>query len=401
MSWLLIILLVLVFVMFALSCIVIVAWIASGTPNVSSTSLDLNPATTNGDSDDDGTTKTLDMQDMTPRTLAGMASKGVKVLVANNTGGYIVATGAPPLEDPKPAERNRLVQTLYIDGKPTVTRTTTFADASLVSHDGPMQVRETDAQNEIIHWYQQNQSHPSNPDTKPSTDHPAPGDPQNKTIDPRIVDVRAMIAAAQPKATTMTVENDDRDQDAADGDMKGAWSSMRREALVAALAAETERVEKEEALDRDPHRFHVTVRSRNACAKSSTLQLPVQLSVPIEYSASPSAIHDRAIRWQIHRVHAQPEKKLQQDLLWQGDAVPMVEIINGALEVDTGLDCRTVAQWLLRLKLVDAKTQGVLASAFFNPTAMISNGPISFGNDMQKAWYHFRLLQNAPNPPIV
>jgi len=92
------------------------------------------------------------------------------------------------------------------------------------------------------------------------------------------------------------------------------------------------------------------------------------------------------------------DNPLQQRLLWQSGGEPLANVIakRNAFEVDTGLACKTVANALMRIKLVDAKTNTVLCSAFFNPTSMITNGPTSFGSDMRLAWHTYRSLQYQP-----
>lgn len=182
---------------------------------------------------------------------------------------------------------------------------------------------------------------------------------------------------------------------------------QRQAKLLSQLAEEAERLS---ALDQMAgNRFRLTVRNRSACGNSSTLQLPVQLFVPLEYTTSPAALTGRFVQWLIHRVTDEDNEnedqtnndrwRPTQTLLWEGEAIPLQRLCleRDHLEVDTTLICATISHWLMRVKLVDAKSQAVLASTFFNPSSLISKGHINFGPDTRNAWQHFRLL-NQSNP---
>jgi hypothetical protein len=440
MSWLLIILLVLVFLLFFLTALLLVVWVVQGTPNISASTLDLEPVETGGNG---GLLlfSNAQLEGLSPRSLARMSARGVKVLAADNTGGYTVVTGLHPPSDPAPnAEDNRLVQTLYIGGRPAVTRTTTFADAAAVRTVGPVQISEAAAPREIVQWFDQNRTLPLDPNPatilnpNPKAD---PGDADPATLHPDRVRLKTGPEADNPAGGQGSPAGSGAAMTSAELESRLAsarpttrplpriaaqavtHATLRREHLMPALAAESERRDKAVTLVRDPHRFYVTVRGRTACANSSTLQLPVQLFVPDEYAADLKALDGRLARWLVHRVHEphgqhnqRPSRDVretengprpEQTLLWQSELVALSGLVSARdeLEVDTGLQCAKVGHWLMRLKLVDStpgRPHSVLASAFFNPSSMISNGPTSFGHDLRDAWYAYRQITHAPDP---
>jgi hypothetical protein len=373
MSWLLIILLVLVFVMFALSCVLIVAWIVTGAPNISSATLDLNTNVT---------VDNVKVASVKRQKASEQATKGVRVLLAANTGGFVLSTGLAGAQ--VIPEENRLEQTLYIGGKPAVTRTTTFSDASVVRQQGPMQIQNQAAQQEIVQWYQNNASLPSQTESGREyveTD----GQFESDGSGIQEIDIGAILEAAQPKSTVPLVTEN------AQSEEKGFY----RERLEPVLLAEAEKRKEAEIRLRNPDQFHLTVRGRNACGSSSTLQLPVHLHVPTSFVAD-----GKMVRWVILHVAESTRRsgELDQKVIWESEPISLAEICRkaGSLEVDTILECSTVSHWLMRLKLVEDQSHAMLASAFFNPSSIISNGPTAFGTDMHAAWQTYRQIIHQP-----
>lgn len=395
--------LVIIFLVFVMSCVIIIAWIATGANDVSvSNTLDLVPL----GQDTLEPLEPITIKDLTADKVTNLANQGMRVLAAE-TGGFIITTGGAKLIDtllPSEGEQgNKLVQTLYVGGKPAVTRTTTFAEATIERTEGPMQLNKPEATTEIIEWFDNiKQGHERN----------VHGGGSGPRLDVRNMDLGAMMLATQQKKNMRNVEEDEKDEeddvddDNNDEDRKLGYENLRREYLLPALAAEAKRRDEAAARLRDPHRFHVIIRGQQLCARSSTLHIPVQLFVPAKYSASPAALNARFAQWSILHITDDgitTAENLKQTLLWQSELIPLAQLSakREHLELDTGLDCGTVAHYLMRLKLVEA-TPGmhdhptILCSAFFNPASMISNGPSTFGTDMRTAWYLFRQIQHQP-----
>jgi hypothetical protein len=392
MSIWLVLALVIIFFVFAMSCVIIVAWIATGANDVSaSNTLDLVPL-------GQDTLEPITVNNLTASKVTDLANKGMHVLAAE-TGGFTITTGgrsnANEINNEEPGEGNKLVQTLYIGGKPAVTRTTTFAEATVERTEGPMQLNKPDATKEIVEWFDQMKK----ADHKSVVDGPR--------FDVRNMDLNAMMEATQQKKNMRDVLSDEDadDEESDDEDRKLGYENLRREYLLPALAAESKRRDDAAARLRDPHRFHVIIRGQQLCARSSTLQIPVKLFVPAEYSTSPAALNARFAQWSILHISDDgnvPNGTLQQKLLWQSELIPLAELSarKEQLEVDTSLDCGTVAHYLMRLKLVEATPRThnhpILCSTFFNPASMINHGPATFGTDMRTAWFLFRQIQHQP-----
>lgn len=387
MSIWLIFLLAIIFLVFVMSCVIIVAWIATGANDVSaSNTLDLVPI-------GQDTIHAPEPISLTADKVTELANKGMRVLVADQTGGFTITTGGVQNEG---NEGNKLVQTLYIGGKPAVTRTTTFADATVERTEGPMQLNQPNATKEIVEWF----------DHIKNDANVAPHGPPFKVQN---MDLNDLMEATHQKKNV----RDDTAQE--EGDRKLGYENLRREYLLPALEAEAKRRDEAAARLRDPHRFHIVIKGRQLCALSSTLQIPVQLFVPPEYSTSPAALNGRFAQWSISQISKSvavndadvdadaddvSQHSLDQKLLWQSDLIPLAELsaTREHYEVSTTLNCATVAHFLMRLKLVEVSstTQPILCSAFFNPASMISNGVVTFGTDMRTAWHMFRQIQNQP-----
>lgn len=114
MSWLVIILLVLIIVVFTISCIVIIVWLFQGAPNVSvSNSL---------------VTSALDQGAATTITAVTQ-----RKLLATSTGGFVLATGKTV-----DVNDNRLVETVFLGGQAVVTKTTPLNSVGTVATYGPI-----------------------------------------------------------------------------------------------------------------------------------------------------------------------------------------------------------------------------------------------------------------------
>lgn len=357
MSWLLIILLAAVFVLFALSCIVIIAWIATGSPGISAANvLDLNPQTGG----------------------AGTSSLSNDSIVET-----LVHTGPQAAkEEEKEEVENGLVQTLYVDGKATVTRRTKFSDPSVTS-DGPMEIHKPASQHEIIQWY--DQIHPE------------------KNNEPKNVDLMEMIV--EENRGKLFRPEKDPPAEIKPSSRAEEYVALRKEYLLPALAAEAKRREDAAVKSRDASRFYMIVRGRDSCASRSSLTVPVQLFFPVDLIASPAAMNGRLGRWVIHHIVSRGETSNSdqiyapdQKFLWQSDPIDFYDLAvdRDRQEVDTPLPCSEVQSHLLRLKLVDAVSGESLCSAFLNPSSMISNGPTCLGADLQIAWHAYRQIQHQP-----
>jgi hypothetical protein len=119
-------LLVFVFVVWLASLILFVAWIAKGAPDVINNSILVSDANI-------GVTGTADAD--------ADADADAAAAVAAEAGGGGAAVGG-----------NQLVQTLYIDGVPAVTKTTNLTQTPVIEQRGPMQITSQKPKAEIVQW---------------------------------------------------------------------------------------------------------------------------------------------------------------------------------------------------------------------------------------------------------
>lgn len=380
MSWFLIILLVLIMLVFGASCVALIAWIVAGTPNVSaSNTLVLNNDPFLPQSPLQEAVDTLNGKNVT-----------TKVMLAANTGGFVIATGGPKEEITK---ENKLVQTLYVDGKPAVVKTTKFSQISHLESHGPVDVRQDPAQSEILQWFAHQATTSKNENDNVFI---------NGDDEPSILSTKRLkeLLIAERENTTVEMENSKM------GVTMDAAERRRSELSAVAERIHSKRFEQQVNVlaKHDPNQFGIEVLTDPApCSKSSTLQLPLSISVPTKFTTSLAtldALHTSRARWQIHEINPENDNK-NTKILWQSEPISLYDVVKNQslMLVDTGLKCREVARLLLRVKLVDCANQHVHAAAFFNTAQLVnkSHTPHTYPNhhDPHLAWKTFRQFQVA------
>jgi hypothetical protein len=360
-SWALIFLLGMVMVVFVVSTILLVVWAIQGTPNITAgTSLVLQDST-------------LVEATALAKRAAIASMTGMRVLVSE-TGGYVVNTGAYVL--PVDTE-NKFVQTLYIGGRPAVSRTTTFSQARDVKTEGPVQIRDNSVSQEIVQWYENAKADSLEQGNDLSIAKSAVGR----------LNIEKIMAQDLPKPLVSIVKPDP--SSSSTSNVASLWSQKRRKQLEEALSTKaTKRLLNDSKL-RNPHQFQLELRQSNypPCTKSSTLQLPLKLTVPTDYRET-----GRKVLWVAQKIVSVDDVQP----LWQSQVVALSAIVGekDSIEVDLGLDCATIAKLLIRLKLVDAANNTMIASIFFNPISLFTKGHAipSTGLDTREAWHAFRSI---------
>jgi hypothetical protein len=403
MSWFLIILLVLIMLVFGASCVALIAWIVAGTPNVSaSNTLVLNNDPFLPHAALQNTVNNLNNNQNDPTVVS-------KVMLADNTGGYILATGVKMDETTEGYGNNKeskLVQTLYVDGKPAVVKTTRFSQIKHLESHGPVDIQQDPAQSEVLQWFahQSNTSQNTN-----NNDMQQFGDGDNDEQILSTKRLKELLIAEREKTTTDAYTSSSSSSSSSSSKMDAMDERRAQLDLVSNRVQDKHLkniISNQNQNTMDSNQFGIEVMMDPApCSKSSTLQLPLAISIPTKFTTSAAALDSlqaSRARWQIHEINEENMMNKSLKILWQSEPVSLYDLARNPnlVMVDTGLKCKEVAPLLLRIKLVDCANQHVHASAFFNTAQLVNKSHPTHTyphHDPQLAWKTFRQFQINSN----